>query len=255
MLLGAPPSQRVEETRPGESPPGQALPPRPPTSPPSRTRVDETNPFESPLGLPPRSRSTVGGPVQRYRGGVVEKEPSSSLDAAVRHALGIEVRLGTLVLQVPHLRQGRNDTLTVLISRDDHLDDDMIASFVARSQVKNVEAVPTAAVMSVDVVGPSFTIKRLNPPGGEQLVSPTATWDFDAVPNGSGRHRLTVSAVMRVPVRGYGERSLAVPSFVREVEVQVDRLYTGRSFVRRNWQWVAGSVITVAGIIAGVIWR
>ncbi|TCN28364.1 hypothetical protein EV644_14915 [Kribbella orskensis] len=70
-------------------------------------------------------------------------------------------------------------------------------------------------------MGRSFRVERLNPPEGEQIVSDTATWDFDVLPLVAGKQSLTVSASMRVPVPGHGERAVSVPSLTREFTVQV----------------------------------
>jgi hypothetical protein len=152
------------------------------------------------------------------------------------------------------LRQGRNDTVRVAISRGLNADD-IIAPLVAESQVPTVEVIDTSAVMFVDLTGPSFRVQRLNPPDGEQLVSDTATWEFDVLPLCAGKQNLTVSASMRVPVPGHGERTVSVPSLKREFTVEVDRLYAGRTFVQRNWQWIGTSVLAAAAVVAGIIWR
>jgi hypothetical protein len=180
--------------------------------------------------------------------------PSVSLDAAVRKALGIEVRLGALGIDAPPLRQGRHDTVKVTISRALNAES-LVAALVADSQVPSVEVIDTSAVMFVDLSGRSFGIQRLNPPGGEQLVSDTATWEFDVLPLSAGKQSLTVSASLRVPVPGHGERTVSVPSLEREFTVEVDRLYAGRAFLRQNWQWVGTSVIAAAAIVAGIVWR
>ncbi len=179
---------------------------------------------------------------------------SVSLDAAVRKALGIEVRLGALGIDAPSLRQGRHDTVRVMISRAVNAES-LIAALVAESQVRSVEAIDTSAVMFVDLTGHSFRIQRLNPPGGEQLVSNTATWEFDVLPLSAGIQSLTVSASLRVPVPGHGERTVSVPSLEREFTVEVDHLYAGRTFVQRNWQWIGTSALAAAAIVAGIIWR
>ncbi|TCM33806.1 hypothetical protein EV648_1291 [Kribbella sp. VKM Ac-2568] len=51
------------------------------------------------------------------------------------------------------------------------------------------------------------------------------------------------------------ERAVSVPSLTREFTIQVDRLYAGRTFVQRNWQWAGTSVLAAASIITGIIWR
>ena len=187
--------------------------------------------------------------------GSVEIDPSTvSLDAAVRKALGIELRLGALGIDVPPLRQGRSDIVRVVISRGQQADV-TIAALVADSQVPAIEVIDTSAVMVVDLMGRSFRVERLNPPEGEQIVSDTATWDFDVLPLVAGKQSLTVSASMRVPVPGHGERAVSVPSLTREFTVQVDRLYAGRTFVQRNWQWVGTSVLAAAALVTGIIWR
>lgn len=131
----------------------------------------------------------------------------------------------------------------------------LIAALIAESQVPSVDIIDTSAVMFVDLTGHAFHILRLNPPEGEQLVSDTATWEFDVLPLSAGRQNLTVLASLRVPVPGHGERTVSVPSLEREFTVEVDHLYAGRTFVQRNWQWIGTSVLAAAAIVAGIIWR
>ena len=201
----------------------------------------------------PGSRIVIGSDSLRLDDGNAGQS-KVSLDAAVKAALGVEVRLGALGLVVPQLRQGREDAVMVVISRADDANS-LIATFIAKSQVPHVEPIKTSAVMRVDLTGSSFQVRRLNPPDGEQVVSDTATWEFEVLPLSSGVQFLTVSASMRIPVPGFGERTVGVPSLRQEFRVDVDRLYAGRAFMRRHWQWVGTSVIAAAAVVAGVIWR
>jgi tetratricopeptide (TPR) repeat protein len=180
--------------------------------------------------------------------------PTVSLDAAVREALGIEVRLGALGIDVPPLRQGRNDLVKVVISRSQEASN-VVAALVAQSQAPAVETINTSAVMFVELTGRSFEIRRLNPQDGEQLISETACWEFNVLPLSAGKQSLTVSASMRIPVPGRGEKTVSVPSLERKITVDVDRLYAGRTFMRRNWQWIGTSVLAGAAIVAGILWR
>jgi len=203
--------------------------------------------------LPAQAPTTVAQAAEPIGSGEIDTS-TVSLDAAVRKALGIEVRLGALGIDVPPLRQGRSDLVRVVISRGQKADG-IIAALIADSQVPAIEIINTSAVMVVELTGRSFRVERLNPPQGEQIVSDTATWDFDVLPLVAGKQSLTVSASMRVPVPGHGERAVSIPSLTREFTIQVDRLYAGRTFVQRNWQWVGTSVLAAAAIVAGIIWR
>jgi hypothetical protein len=146
------------------------------------------------------------------------------------------------------------DTVEVSISRADDADS-LIRAFVAQSQVSDVEPIQTSAVMRVELTGQAFHIRRLNPPGGEQVVSDTATWEFELTPLASGTQCLTVSATMQVAVPGHGEKTVRVPSLKRVFQVEVDRLYAGRAFVKRNWQWVGTSCIAVTFAVLGMLLR
>jgi hypothetical protein len=180
--------------------------------------------------------------------------PRVSLAAAVKDALGVDVKLGALGLNVPPMRQGREDTVEVSISRADDADS-VIRTFVIHSQVPDVEPIQTSAVMQVDLNGQSFQIRRVNPPGGEQVVSDTAIWEFEVIPLACGTQFLTVSATMQIAVPGHGEKTVRVPSLKRAFRVEVDRVYAGRAFVQRNWQWVGTSCIAVTLAVLGIILR
>jgi len=180
--------------------------------------------------------------------------PRVSLTAAVKEALGVDVQLGALGLHVPPMRQGREDSVEVSISRADDAQA-IIHALVAQSQAPEAEPIQTSAVMHVDLAGPAFQIRRLNPPAGEQVVSETATWEFEVTPLASGTLSLTVSATMRIAVLGHGEKTVRVPSLKRSFQVDVDRIYAGTAFMRRNWQWVGTSLIAATAAVLGIIFR
>lgn len=192
--------------------------------------------------------------VPRFPSQTSDPVKTMSLDEAVRKALGLEVRLGAMGIEAPPLKLGRNDIVRVVISRD-ALAQDVVTRLVVNSQVSSVEVLKTSAVMFVNLSGPMFDVTRLNPPDGEQLVADTAVWEFSVVPKASGTQSMTVSASMRIPIPEHGERTVSVPSLEMQFKVDVDRLYAGRSFVRRNWQWIGSSIVAAAAVVVSIIWH
>jgi hypothetical protein len=217
-------------------------------------RVGSAEVYEGTRSTRRRSRTVrleVGGDALELG---TQPPPRVSLAAAVKEALGVDVKLGALGLNVPPMRQGREDTVEVSISRADDADT-LMRTFVADSQFREVQPIQTSAVMHVALTGQAFQIRRRNPPDGEQLVSDTATWEFEVTPRASGTQYLTVSATMQIAVPGHGEKTLRVPSLKGAFQVEVDRIYAGRAFMRRNWQWVCSSCIAVTLAVLGILLR
>jgi hypothetical protein len=208
------------------------------------------------VGHEPEHDFRADGPVVAGSGSmrsprVVRPQSQVSLDDAVRKALGLEVHLGALGLNVPALRHGREDIVKVVVARGAD-STTVVTAFVAQSQVASVEPIQTSAVMHVGLTGPRFGIRRLNPPDGEQLVSDTAVWEFEVTPLAAGKQTLTVSASMRLPVAGLGQKTVSIPSLRQDFYVEVNRLYASRVFLHKNWQWVGTSGIAVGAVVVAL---
>jgi len=144
------------------------------------------------------------------------------------------------------MRQGCVKRVEVAIARSRELDGALLAG-LRSSGVNRMEDIDTSRLMGVDLIGANFEITSLSAPDGEQLVSPTAHWEFDIRAKRSGMQTLQLVVWMGIllPNRPGGRR--AVPVLERKVHVRVDPIYGTRQFVAHNWQWLVGSVIAAGG--------
>jgi hypothetical protein len=114
-----------------------------------------------------------------------------------------------------------------------------------------IEDVPTSTFMGVELRGESFAIVGLSPL--EQIVAPTARWEFDVKPLHSGVQTLTLSVSLRLDHLGpdvmAGSR-IAVPVVERQIRIRVNFGFEARSFLARYWQWLVGTAIAVGGVVA-----
>ncbi|MGI9007321.1 MAG: hypothetical protein ACR2FU_14195 [Streptosporangiaceae bacterium] len=166
------------------------------------------------------------------RGGLADKTKQSAEAVRpddrdpVRRAIRSAVRPGVLAFNPPEeMTQGRPERVEVGVARSAELVDGLVSGLRGRGGVR-IEPVPTSAFMSAELRGDSFVIAALSP--AEQIVAPTARWEFDVTPRRAGVQTLTLC--IRVSV-GYG----------------------ARSFFAQNWQWLVGTAIALGGAVAAIL--
>jgi hypothetical protein len=194
-----------------------------------------------PMEAPPQMYYAPVGraPGKRRRGGSVAER-----------AVARSVSEGLLSFSAPDtMRQGRRERVEVGIARTTDLGTELEATF-RRAGTRETQTVGTSDYMTVELVGDAFTIRALSP--ANQIVAPLARWEFDVTPVTAGSHLLTLVGTCWITVDGE-RRSLAVPSFDREIKVAVDVGYGLRHAVTGNWQWIVGTVMALGGAIAGWI--
>lgn len=104
--------------------------------------------------------------------------------------------------------------------------------------------------MSVEFKGDAFQITSYSTP--EQVVAPTARWEFDVLPVRAGLHTLILCVCLRVPLpefEGTGGGLRSVPVLEQAIRIRVDVSYGARRFLVSNWQWL---VATAAGLGGGI---
>jgi hypothetical protein len=168
----------------------------------------------------------------------------------VERAIRRTLRQGILSFAAPDvMRQGRRERVEVGIARVEESAADLESGFRTKHQ-RVSESVQTADFMTVDLVGDAFLIISLSPT--TQPVAPTAHWEFEVTPVRTGAQTLTLKGTSLVTIGGI-ERTIAVPSFDREITVDVDVVYGLRRFIRANWQWIVGTIVGLGGAIAAWI--
>jgi hypothetical protein len=146
--------------------------------------------------------------------------------------------------------QGRKERVEVGIARSPELREALTAGLRGRG-APQFETVTTSAHMGVELKGSSFEIVPFSPL--EQLVAPTARWEFDVLPNRAGRQTLTLCVNLSIepghsPAAAGGR--IAVPILEREIRIRVDVGYGTRRFITGNWQWLIATILGLGGALA-----
>ncbi len=229
----------AEPVPPGAaSPPGWAVPPGATGSP--GWQAQQTPP-------PPRGSAQGGLP---SRGGSRSRRPNDPVSRAVRRA----VRPGLLAFNPPtEMTLGRKERVEVGIARSPELRKALAAGLRGRGALQ-FEDVATSPYMGVELRGEAFEVTPFSP--SEQLVAPTARWEFDIRPQRAGRQTLTLCVCLRVDRASSAATTLgriAVPVLERTIRIRVDVGYGVRQFVAANWQWLIGTVLGLGGALAAWI--
>ena len=112
--------------------------------------------------------------------------------------------------------------------------------------------VRVSTVMRAQLTGAGFTIEALTEE--EQIRDssrPFLRWMWQVRPEERGEQRLTLHLSVVVNAEGMGDRTHTI-SEVREVAVKGNPVYSARTFLGSNWEWVATGLVLPA---VGWIWR
>lgn len=182
------------------------------------------------------------------------QDPYAGRLDAVSRAVRAAVRPGLLAFNPPkEMIQGRKERVEVGIARSPELREALISGLRGRGEPR-FETVATAAHMCIELKGPAFEIIPFSPL--EQLVAPTARWEFDVLPCRAGRQTLTLCVSLRLePERSQGPASgqIAIPVLEREILIRVDVGYGTRRFIENNWQWLIATIVGLGGGVAAWI--
>ncbi len=177
--------------------------------------------------------------------------PPSAAQAAIDNALSTYVQQGRLLFNPPkHMLQGRAERVTVAIAQHGGLDDQLrrLAPGLEHAPVYDIETTP---FMAAELTGSAFTITSLQlGNAAEQLLRPTASWQYDVTPERRGTHPLQLRVAMRIPLPDHPDERVSLPVLERTVRVRVAPTYSGRRFVRTHWQWLAATAAGLGGAIA-----
>jgi hypothetical protein len=173
--------------------------------------------------------------------------------AMIDHALSTYVQRGRLLFNPPErMRQGRAERVRVAIAQHGGLDA-RLRALAPGPEDAAIHDVETTPFMEVDLQGSAFSIVSLQAGDtAEQLLRPTALWQFDITPERRGTHPLQLRVAMRIPLSDRDER-VSLPALERTIRVRVDAAYSGRRFVRAHWQWVAATLVGLGGAVGAWI--
>jgi len=178
---------------------------------------------------------------------------AAPLDGVTR-AVQAAIRPGLLVFNPPpEMQQGRKERVEVGIARSPELREALTAGLRGRGELQ-FEPVATSPHMAVELKGPAFEVIPFSPP--EQLVAPTARWEFDVLPCHAGRQTLTLCVSLRFDSKGPplpASGQMAVPVLEREIHIKIAVAYGTRRFIGNNWQWLVATIIPLGGAITAWI--
>jgi hypothetical protein len=164
------------------------------------------------------------------------------------------VRRGLLAFNPPaEMRQGRSDRVEVGIARSAALWDTLVEGMRGRGDPQ-FEEISTSTVMSVELKGDAFQVTGYS--ATEQVVAPTARWEFDVRPVQAGRQTLILCVCLSVALPGFHHAEggrISVPVVERSIRIRVSVSYGARRFLAGNWQWLVGTAIGLGGGVAAWI--
>lgn len=171
----------------------------------------------------------------------------------IDRVLTTQVTAGRFAFNAPsEMRQGQVERVTVGIVRAKGLDEELRAE-VRGAGVRQLADVKTSPLMSVQLRGdPSFAVtplSELEQPVGRMEVT---IWEFDVRALRWGRHTLTMSAALRLPVAGRDDVRRSVPVSERTIRVRVNPLYVSGHVVGDNWRWFIATGLALVAAGGGV---
>jgi hypothetical protein len=249
-----------------DSPPQSSSAEDGPTSP---ARVDERLTQSAGEDSPPTLSATRQTPSVRSSPPSPSELPGSRSDSAasaalpappvdtvplqelIDRAVSQAVTEGRVLFNPPErMRQGRLERVEVAIARTKDLDDVLRQMVRGRGQA-HIEDVETSPFMAVELKGRGFDVTPLQGAGStEQLLHPTALWEFDVLPKRSGSQTLQVSVAMRIPLLDRPDERISIPVLERHIQVVIDPRYGSQQFLKRNWQWLIATLAGLGGAVA-----
>lgn len=175
---------------------------------------------------------------------------TAQLQAVIDRAVSQAVTEGRVLFNPPErMRQGRLERVEVAIARTKDLDDVLRQMVQGRGQAR-IRDVETSPFMAVELKGPGFDITPLQAATSEQLLRPTALWEFDVFPKRSGSQTLQVCVAMRIPLPDRPDERVSIPVLERHIHVVIDPRYGSQQFLKRNWQWLIATLAGLGGAVA-----
>jgi tRNA A-37 threonylcarbamoyl transferase component Bud32 len=188
------------------------------------------------------ARLPAGAP-QPKMGTVRPRELLADIDRAIAEV----VVNGRLAFNPPdRMRQGHAERMEVTIARSTTMDNKLREGLRGPGAVRMAD-VETSPFMSVELQGENFQVTPLT--AREQLLRPTARWEYDVLPRRPGNQKLQLSVMMRIPLPERPDEKVSVPVLEYGVRVSVDPVYGVRRFVSKNWQWLVATVAGLAGVL------
>jgi hypothetical protein len=146
------------------------------------------------------------------------------------------------------MKLGVRERVETRISRD--LNANLVSSLKGRG-FPHIDNLIISEFMKVRLSGDDFYITPLNEE--EQIILATGftEWAWDVIARKSGRRMLHLHITLRIKLP-FGEERKDHPILDREIAVQVNPIYSVRSFIVTNWKWIVTVLILP---LIGWIWK
>jgi hypothetical protein len=168
-------------------------------------------------------------------------------DALIR-AIKKTVKPGFMIFNPPaEMTQGRKERVEVVITRSDDLHKELGSGLRGIGEPQ-FERIDVSLRMEVKLSGSAFEITSHSPP--EQLLVPSARWQFDVLPCHASRQTITLNVSLRVGSKEIVGGLKGVPVLERQVNIRVNMGFATRRFVINNWQWLIGTALVLSGTLA-----
>ena len=222
--------------------------------------VYEPAPTET-LTAPPEQTDVP--PLGIFPGNETKEPPSQtvSLDLNTIYAEVVEsLPLGSALFDPEsEMRQGEVYTVEVRVSPvsgdDIESDEELKATLTADLETGDaviIVPVRVSTVMRAELTGADFSITPLTEEEQIRDTSrPYLQWQWEVRPEKKGLQRLTLHLSVVVNAEGLGDKTHSI-SEVREVSVTGNPMYSVRTILATNWEWVASGLVLP---LVGWIWR
>jgi hypothetical protein len=179
--------------------------------------------------------------------------PPETYDDLVRSAWAELVKPGRLLFNPPNkMKLGQTERVEVRLARTLELDAELLEHLRGHGEPQ-LEEIPTAPLMAVNLTGDGFRIKAYS--DEEQAVTQDGitTWEFDVRAIERGQQRLVMCVSLRIPVPGQPLERKSIPVREATIDVQVGVPALVGHFVSGNWQWFIGTAIAIAAVVVAVL--
>jgi uncharacterized lipoprotein YbaY len=177
----------------------------------------------------------------------ISSTPEPSLAQAVEAAL-TKLAQGKILYNPPtQMTQGKEERVEVRVTQNITGD---LNSGLQSSGAAKVEPVLVSPFMHAKLLGDDFSITPLST--DEQVVGETGftEWVWKVVPEEAGDdkelHLIVTAQVWAKDIKG--TKDLLVKDV--KITVKVDPIYSGRKFIKNNWQWLATAIIIPLAVYA-----
>jgi PspAA-like protein len=207
------------------------------------------------LTSPGRDRLRPDTPNARQAGpdaapGVLTPRPG--FEERLRHSLG---RPGRLMFNPPaRMLLGETRRVEVRVAGALDIDEELMADLRGPG-ASRLEQIPTAPLMAVTLGGAGFTIESCSDEEQSVAADAVTTWEYDIQARKRGEQRLIMSVRLRIPVRGRPAQRRSIPVREAVIDVQVRAPAVVGRFIAANWQWLTGTLIAVAAVVAAVLFH